>query len=56
VETLGILSGVVAIVTGVLTAVGGVVLCVLVLANLFHSDVREWFDAKPHSAPERIAG
>jgi hypothetical protein len=36
IELLGILSGVISI-------VAGVVLCVLVLANLSHSDVREWF-------------
>lgn len=44
IEALGIIGGVIAIFSGVLTAVAGMVLSVLVLVNLFHSDVRLWFD------------
>lgn len=43
IEVLGIVSGVISIFSGVFTALVGIALCVLVLANLSHSDVREWF-------------
>jgi hypothetical protein len=49
IEALGILSGVIAIFSGAFTAVAGIALCVVVLINPLHSDVRLWFD--PSSEP-----
>src|SRR5688572_20132674 len=44
VEVFGIISGAIALFSGMISAVGGLVLSVLVLVNLFHSEVRLWFD------------
>ncbi|WP_158842126.1 hypothetical protein [Saccharothrix deserti] len=43
VELFGVVSGVIAVASGVVTNVVNIALCVLVLVNLFSYDVRVWF-------------
>lgn len=43
VELLGVVSGVIAVASGIITNVVNIALCVLVLVNLFSYEVRAWF-------------
>lgn len=43
VESFGVVSGLIAVASGVVTNVVNIALCVLVLVNLFSYDVRVWF-------------
>jgi hypothetical protein len=43
VESFGIISGVIAVASGVFANVVNIALCVLVLVNVYHADVRAWF-------------
>ncbi|WP_020667580.1 hypothetical protein [Amycolatopsis nigrescens] len=50
VELFGVVSGVIAVASGVITNVVNIALCVLVLINLFSYEVRVWF-APRHRQP-----
>lgn len=43
VQAIGIANGLIVIVSGAIVGVVGLVLCVLVLVNLFHREVGPWF-------------
>ena len=51
VEVIGVISGVIAVASGMVTNVVNILLCAVVLMNLYNLEVRAWFEARRGRPP-----